>query len=231
LSGAPGPRLGKGPDRVACCRDNWPRVKHTNNAALRGPVTSAHAWSRGPNIPQTHPQLSFQDPGICKVIEDSPIKFLSGVGAAGFDSLCMHSTTCQKNHPQICNGGRCTGGVQTSIMKEKKNQCRPSRAPTNPSLVRRSKIHLSTAKDHDRLVHRSRQTMKRSAHYLTYSLFRMHCATGVPQGPIVRARAFHRFDEARRSGSLLGKPAGTQNATWKRLSAFFIYIDYPQGIR
>jgi hypothetical protein len=54
------------------------------------------------------------------VTEDFPIDFLSGVGAASFDLLRMHGTTCPENYAQICNGGCCTGGVQTSIVKRKK---------------------------------------------------------------------------------------------------------------
>jgi hypothetical protein len=125
----------------------------------------------GTNIPQTRSKPAFQDPGICKVTEDFPFNSLSGVSTAGFDSLCMHCTTCPKNYPQNCNGGCCTGGVQTSIFgRKKKINVGPRGAPTNRSVVSRSKIHFTTAKDPDRLVHRSRLTLKRSAYYLTCPL-------------------------------------------------------------
>jgi hypothetical protein len=182
--------LGKAPDRVACCRDNSLRAKHTNNPKMRSPVT--FAYTRDQYTPDFL-SLAFQNPGICKVTEDLALNFLSGVSTASFDSLCMHSTTCPKNHPQNCNGGCCTGGVQTSIFEEKINiNVGPHGAPTKLSVVSRSKIHLTTAKDPDRLLHRSRQTLRRSAHYLTCSLSRMHCATGVPQGPSVRACSWPR---------------------------------------
>jgi hypothetical protein len=143
LSGSPGPRLGKGPDRVACCRDNWPRVKHTNNARLRGPVTTAHA---GTTIPQTRSQLLFQDPGICKVTEDF-LSILCQASAPRVSTLCACAARpARKTMRRLVTVGAAQVEFRPASIKGKKNQCRPSRTLTNRSVLSRSKIHFTTAK-------------------------------------------------------------------------------------